>query len=105
MSNIREVIESPLLQGKDESIAYTITTTPWGSTPASLSMVVYDITDGVETDVTSTTTTGSISAASDVITTKRIQSLTSGHDYRVEVRFTDSGSNTWEPYFILQCRN
>ena len=32
--NIREIVESPLPQGKDEKIAYRLTTTPWGGTPS-----------------------------------------------------------------------
>ena len=34
--SIREVKESPLPQGIDERIAYTLTTTPWGSNPGTL---------------------------------------------------------------------
>ena len=48
-TDIRKVKESPLVQGVDERIAYTLTTTPWGSSPSSPSVVVKD-EDG--TDVT-----------------------------------------------------
>lgn len=99
------VNESPRRQTPDERIAYNITSTPWGSSPSSLAMYVYDVTvPGTSTDVTSTVTEGSLSAASDVITTKRIHSLTAGHDYRVDVQFQDSNSNTWEASFQLLCR-
>jgi hypothetical protein len=100
------VNESPVKQSPDESIAYSITTTPWGSTPASLAMYVYDVTPpGGATDVTSTVTTSSITAAGDVITTKRIRLLTAGHDYRCDVQFTDANSNIWEASFKILCRN
>jgi len=96
----REVVESPLRQGADEQIIYTLTTTPWGSTPTSPSMVVKDLSDG-DTDVTDDVTTGSISTDGDVLTLKTIKSLTAGHEYRVEVKFT-AGSSVWEPVFIIQ---
>jgi hypothetical protein len=104
MAGSRQTAESPVIQGADESIAYSITTTPWGSTPTSVTMVVWDITDAdVPVDVTSTVVTGSISTSGDVITTKRIRLLTLGHKYRVEVLFTDSNSNIWEPFFVIDC--
>ena len=104
----REVKESPVEQGADESWAYTITTTPWGSTPTSISCAVYDITDGAApitaNDVTSTVMpTNSPSASGDVITLSPLKSLTAGHTYRVEVKFTISG-NIAEPYFIVNAK-
>lgn len=106
MAGSRQTNESPAIQGADESIAYAITTTPWGSTPTSVTMVVYDITEADSPiDVTSTVVTGSTSVSGDVITTKRIRLLTLGQKYRVEVLFTDSNSNIWEPFFIIECAN
>jgi hypothetical protein len=99
------VNESPVKQSPDESIAYQITTTPWGSTPSAVAMYVYDIsTPGVETDVTSTVVQGSTSTSGDVITTKRIRLLTAGKTYRCDVQFTDSDSNIWECSFKILCR-
>ena len=99
------VVEAPRKQSPDESIAYSITTTPWGSTPTSLAMYVYDVTtQGTVTDVTSTVAQGSITASGDVITTKRIRLLTVNHDYRCDVQFTDSNSNIWEASFRILCR-
>ena len=50
----RAVQESPIVQGEDEIITYDLTTTPWGSSPTNVTVKVYDITDGAETDVTTT---------------------------------------------------
>ena len=103
MAVIREVIESPLKQGADETIIYKITTTPWASTPTSPSAAIYsyDAAAGSYTDVTSARMTGSVSVTSDVITLPSISGLTAGTNYRVEVKFTVSG-NTWEPYFWIK---
>ncbi len=99
------VVEAPRKQSPDESLSYQVTTTPWGSTPTSLAMYVYDITvQGTVTDVTNTVVQGSITAAGDVISTKRIRLLTLNHDYRVDVQFTDSNSNIWEASFKILCR-
>jgi len=100
MAVSREVVQSPLYQGADEQIIYTLTTTPWGSTPTSQTMVVKDVSADLA-DVTATVTTGSMSVSGDVITLSTIKSLTAGSKYRVEVKFTAGGS-IWEPYFIIE---
>lgn len=107
MTKTREVKEGIQYQGVDEKIAYTITTTPWGSTPASLQVKVFSIaTSGARTDVTSTVMpTGSASASGDIITLPLLQALTADVLYRVEVKFTDSGNNIWEPYFYVKGEN
>ncbi len=91
----RAIIEDVQKQGVDEEIVYTITTTPWGSSPTSPSAVVKDLSD--DSDVTSTVMpAGSASAAGDVITLPVLKALTYGSRYRVEVKFTVSGN-------ILEC--
>lgn len=91
----RAIIEDVQKQGVDEEIVYTITTTPWGSSPTSPSAVVKDLSD--DSDVTSTVMpAGSASAAGDVITLPVLKSLTAGSRYRVEVKFTVSGN-------VLEC--
>ena len=95
MSLTREVKESPLYQGSDERIAYTLTTTPWGGTPASPTVVIKTWPDG--TDVSATKLTGNASANGDVITTPLVISLTSGQKYHLEIKWTNSG-NTFEAY-------
>jgi hypothetical protein len=101
----RQAVESPLEQGVEEEITYTLTTTPWGSSPASVSATVHSVADGpTYTDVTATTMpSGSLSVAGDVITLKPLKSLTENIRYRVEVKFTCS-PNIYEAYFIVQCK-
>lgn len=94
----REVNET-LAQGADESIAYTLTTTPWGSSPGSVSVKAYNVTAG-GTDVTATVLSGSASVASNVITLPTLASLTAGNLYRLEIKFTCSG-NIFEAYAYI----
>ncbi len=96
----REVVEGAQLQGEDEKITYSITTTNWASSPASASMVVKD-DDG--DDVTDDVTSGSITVVSDVITLKPIVGLTAGTRYRVEVQFTAGSGAPFEAYFFIDC--
>jgi hypothetical protein len=93
----REIKESPLVQGVDESIAYALTTTPWGSSPSS---PVVTIKDEAGADVTATHTTGSASAGGDIVTTPVIHSLVNAINYRLEIRFT-IGSNVFEAFTEL----
>lgn len=101
MSEIRQVQESKLYQGADEKLTYTLTTTPWGGSPGSLVVKVYNITDGASTDVSSTVLVGSASASGDVITLPSLEALTAGLTYRVEIQWV-SGGNTFEAYVIVE---
>ncbi len=100
MATSREVQQGTQLQGVDEKIAYTITTTPWGSSPTNVSVVVKDASNN-NTDVTSSVTSGSTTVSGDIITLLFIQMLTTLHIYRVEVKFT-SDNNIFEPYFFIK---
>ena len=87
------------VQGEDESIVYTITTTNWGSTPTAVSFAVKDATRGLRRrDVTATVMPGVATVLGDVITLPALASLTPFIKYRIEVKFT-AGGNTYEAYF------
>lgn len=95
-----EVAEGRKTQGPDEQIAYTVTTTNVGSSPSSVAVTAWDLTDDNKV-VTGTVLNGSASVSGDVITTPTVQSLTAGRLYRIEVKFT-SGGNVFEHYFEIQ---
>lgn len=97
--SIREVRESPLPQGIDERIAYTLTTTPWGSNPGTLSCALKTLPGLV--DVSSAKLSGSASATGDIITSPIVYGLNSGQQYRLEFKFTCT-SNIFEAYLILR---
>ena len=97
----REIIESPVEQGADEEVAYSLTTTPWGGTPTSVSVKLYEGTE--RTDRTATMLSGSASVASDVITTPTVTGLTVDKQYRLEIKFTEASGNVVEPYLIINC--
>ena len=88
-----EVAEGKLYQGADEQIVYSLTTTNWGSSPTSVSVKAYDVSNDYA-DVTATVLSGSASVSGDVITLPKVGSLTRGHVYRIEVQFTVAGSAT-----------
>lgn len=90
MAGKREIKESPLMQGIGERIAYTLTTTPWGSTPTSPVVKLKTCPDLI--DVSSTKLNGSASANGDVITTPLIIDLQDGKEYRLEITFVCSGN-------------
>ncbi len=100
MSHIsREIKESPLpAQGVDERIAYSLTTTPWGSTPTSVVVKLKIWPEGK--DVTAEHTSGSASTIGDVITTPLIIGLENGVHYRLEIQFVVSG-NTFKAYALI----
>jgi len=85
------VKESPLEQGRDEQIVYALPTTPWGSSPTTVSVTAYDASASFA-DVSSTVLSGSPSVSGDVITFPVLKSLSMGHIYRVEIKFTTGGN-------------
>lgn len=96
-ANSREIVESPLWQGTDEEIAYTLTTTPWGSSPSSPSVKLFSYDGSSFTDVTATNLSGAASVDGDVVTTPTVKDLVADTKYRLEIQFTISGNvyETW----------
>lgn len=90
-----ETIQTPDRVGTNEVIVFTLTTTPWGGSPSSPVVELYEYSDGTETDVTSTNLTGSPSIAGDVITCPSVVNVTDGQRYNLYIRWTSSG-NTFE---------
>lgn len=95
------VKESPLEQGRDEEKVYSLTTTPWGSSPTNVVITAYDASASFA-DVTSTVLSGSPSVSGDVITLPTLKSLTLGHWYRVEMMFT-AGGHVHETHLDVFC--
>ena len=98
--SIREVVEGRQVMGEDEKVTYTITTTNWASSPSSPSIVVKNRAGA---DVTTTVTSGNITAANDVITLKAINALVADESYKVEVQFTAGSGAPWECFFWIDC--
>ena len=90
---IRSVVQGIQRQGIDESVIYNVTTTPWGSSPTTCSMGVWERVTGVWTNCTTATTTGALSTFGDVITLPQILSLNEGHTYRVITEFITGGQS------------
>lgn len=86
--------------GEDESIAYGLDVSAWGSGPTGVEVKAYDITDNARTDVSLSVLSGSPSVAGDIITLPKIENLSDGHTYRVEIKFSLSG-NTFEPFMVV----
>jgi len=107
-SSSREIKEGLQEQGAEEEIVYTLTTTPWGSTPTAISVTAFSVNENVSppsySDVTSTLfPTNSPSANGDVITLSLCKAMTADTLYRIEIKFTCSG-NKFEPYAMIRCR-
>jgi len=96
----RRIVESPLYQGEEEVIYYQLTTTPWGSSPTSVAVKIYDIANDYN-DVTSTNLSGAASVNGDVITFPAVTGLTDGRWYRLECKFS-IGSNTFESWIDIR---
>ena len=101
MAQAREITQGIQVQGVDEEIVYTVTTTPWGSTPTSPSVVVKSVTAGLA-DVTATVMpSGSPSVLGDIVTLPTLKSLTENVSYRIELKFT-SGGSIFEVFAFVQ---
>ena len=95
---IREIKNSPLPQGEDESVAYTLDTDDWGGYSSGAAVVIKDSSG---TDVSATKLSGSPSESGGVITTPLVTGLTKGESYRLEIKWVYSG-NTFETFVVLR---
>lgn len=93
---------SEVSQGEDEAIKYYFDTLPWGGTPTSIVVEVFDVTDpDTWVNVTSTVMpTNSPTVVGNVVTLSHLRALTDAHIYRIEVAFTSNG-NEFEAYGII----
>lgn len=97
--SVREFVESPWEQGADEARDYVLDTGPWGGSPATPVVKLYD--DGYD-DVSATKLTGAASVSGDNITTPVVAGLQAGRTYRLEIRFVVEG-RTEEAYGQIVC--
>ena len=102
MADNRGIQEGTRKQGADEALYWPIITTPWGSSPSSVSVKAYSRSGAAEwTDVTATVRSGAATVDGDTITCPKLSGLTEGTLYRLEIQFT-SGGNIFEPYILVQ---
>jgi len=97
MGTLREVNESPVYQGSNETISYAIDFADWG-TPSSPACTLWQGT----TNVTSTNLSGSASVTGDIVTTPAVKTLTAGSEYVMKCVVTISG-NTESCWLVIRC--
>ena len=91
-------------QGVDETIIYTVDVSNVGSSPTSVSVDVF-LMSNLTTSVKATVMpAGSPSVVGNVITLPPLKLLTANNTYRVEVKYT-IGSNVVENYFYVVAEN
>lgn len=104
LADEREVLESPKVQGEDESRAYSFDFSAAGVTTieGTPEILVYDWSTDPPEDVSADVlSSGTPTAAGAVVSTgKKLQSLTAGNEYRLYCRVTHDGSQQSE----LFCR-
>lgn len=86
--SVREFRESPWEQGADEERNYVLDTTPWGGSPSS---PVVKLFEGDDEDVSATKLSGAASVNGNSITTPMVVGLDAGQEYRLEIQFTVEG--------------
>lgn len=99
MTSTRQFVPGQFEQGEDEQLPYVIDVTNWTSTPTGASVVVKVGASDVSACVLQSSGSAvGVSGAS--ITTPCFVNLTSGCDYRAEVKFTDNGK-VYEGFFYV----
>ena len=104
MSSKREFKESPIEQGEDETIAYTVDTTNWGGTPASPACTLKILRGSVYYDVSDTNLSGDPTVAENYIVTSEVTALTRNKEYRLEILWTTPENNVEEAYVRIKAR-
>jgi hypothetical protein len=96
------VKEQPALQTPNERLIYTITTTPWQSSPTSPVFTAYDLWQDRKDVTTTVFPSTSHSVSGDVITSDLLRALTVDHEYEIHCKFT-VGSEKWVCRFMVHC--
>ena len=99
MPSVRQIRQGVQVQGEDESLVWSFDFGPWlaasGISTASAAAKKYETLAGA----------GSILSGSPTISgcrvLHRIATVTAGSRYRVEVGITDTDSNIWEGFMVL----
>lgn len=99
-----EAIESPLAQSLGETLAYTVTTTPWGGGPAGPVVSIFEA--GTNVDVTAAlfpvnnpTVLGDLITTGDLIASSMVVDLT----YRLVIGWHDADGHHWEVMCRILC--
>jgi len=101
--DIHEVLDGLQSQSVAESVLYSVDTEPWGGTPTSPAVDVFDEAD-LSTSLKSTVMpSGNPSVSLDVIILPALTALTAGIIYRIFVTFL-SGGNTLRGYIRVQAK-
>lgn len=103
-----EVAEGVQPQLAAEQVPYQIDVSAWcaawGAAPAEVVCTLYDVSDDAAwVDVSQTKLAGSASVVGNVITTPRVQALTVGCRYRLQVQFELAGG-TYIAYVRIACK-
>lgn len=95
------IIENPIYQLTNEQVVYDLDTYPWGGSPTSPALKIFDKSGA---DVTSSVTTGSFSVNGDILTLPKIQNLAvSSSPYMMLIEFT-TGVNRFSPWSEIRAR-
>jgi len=99
MTSIRQFVPGQFEQGEDEQLPYVVDVANWTAAPVAACVVVKVGSSDVSASVLrSSGSTVAVTGAS--ITTPCFINLTSGCDYRAEVKFEQSGK-IWEGFFFV----
>jgi hypothetical protein len=104
----RMVKESPVSQGVDERIPYTLTVhSTWGTVQGTgIVVTVFDITDTTDeadwVNVTATVMpTNTPTVSNNAITLSKLRDLEDGHIYRMEIQFDTTLIENAEAYCLF----
>jgi hypothetical protein len=100
MTNVLRFVPGQLYQGADEELSYSVNVANWTSAPAAACCTIWE--NSTNRSASNLQSSGSADAtiASAVITTPCIVALRAGIDYRVELRFEQSGK-AYEGHFYV----
>ena len=98
----REILESPIVQGANETKQYYIDFVTWGASDAA-PVTTPDVTvyDQDDVDVTTTVCSAGGSVVSDTLVYFILTALVAGNEYKVLVEGVYS-SQTYETYFTVE---
>lgn len=100
----REINESPMAQGINEIVIYTLDTSPWGGSPSNVAVSVFDYTerimDGNSNVTEDVMPVNTPTVDGDTIALSPLHNLDENIRYRINILWTFSG-NTFDTYCYI----
>ncbi len=99
MASLRLIKQETIVTGADEFIGPGVNTAPWGGSPTNPAAKLFEIVDGVETDVTAALFfKATPDIVGDNLACEGLTTFTAGQRFRWTIQWDSPSGETWKAF-------